>query len=255
MEKAKIRVSASSTASRSPSALRAPLPEPPKPDALPEAALPLGDAVEEAAPGLLSDAKAEADALTEREKALMARVVTGDRDAYAELFSMYTEKIRRLGMAILHSESSAEDLIQETFVKGMTHLDSYRGEGSPASWLTAIALNVCRHHLRDSRSKAQITETRNLEEGKRLFRPRTRGIVTRVSQSEDERRLALAMGFLTDAQREVIVLRYQQGLPFEEIGVILGLRCGAVRALAHRAKMVLRKKLGLELPDEEMEAV
>jgi RNA polymerase sigma-70 factor (ECF subfamily) len=255
VDKGKLRVSGSPPSSRSPSVVKSPLPSPAKSEAPPEPVLPLADGSDEAPPGLLADPKAEADALTEREKALMARVVTGDRDAYAELFSMYTEKIRRLGMAILHSESSAEDLIQETFVKGMTHLDSYRGEGSPASWLTAIALNVCRHHLRDSRSKAQITETRNLEEGKRLFRPRTRGIVTRVSQSEDERRLALAMGFLTDAQREVIVLRYQQGLPFEEIGVILGLRCGAVRALAHRAKMVLRKKLGLELPDEEMEAV
>ena len=55
------------------------------------------------------------------------------------------------------------------------------------------------------------------------------------------------MGFLTEAQRVVFILHYDQGLSYDEIGEILGLRAGAARALAHRAKANLREKLGSEI--------
>ena len=79
-------------------------------------------------------------------------------------------------------------------------------------------------------------------------RSRSRGVVTKTVQKEDNRLLRIAMGYLTDAQREVFVLHYQDGLPYDEIGKILNIRAGAARALAHRAKTTLRERLGVPAP-------
>ena len=59
--------------------------------------------------------------------------------------------------------------------------------------------------------------------------------------------VSLALGFLTDAQREVMALRYEQSLDYDNIAEILGIRSGAARALAHRAKATLLEKLGSEV--------
>jgi RNA polymerase sigma factor (sigma-70 family) len=73
-------------------------------------------------------------------------------------------------------------------------------------------------------------------------------VVTKAVQKEDNRLLRVAMGYLTEAQREVFVLHYQDGLAYEDIGKILDMRAGAARALAHRAKATLREKLGVSSP-------
>ena len=57
------------------------------------------------------------------------------------------------------------------------------------------------------------------------------------------RLLAIAMGYLTESQREVFLLHYDQNLSYEDIGQILDMRPGAARALAHRAKANLRRRL------------
>jgi RNA polymerase sigma-70 factor (ECF subfamily) len=182
------------------------------------------------------------------DEALMQKAREGDRQAYAELFSRHAERIRRTAYLIVHSTSTADDVVQETFTKGLSHLDTYRGESPPQAWFCAIAVNECRHFLRDGRRGAELAGAEKLDEGRRIARPRTRGVVTHAVHKEDIRLLTLAMGYLTEAQREVFVLHYQDNLPYEEIGQILDMRPGAARALAHRAKETLREKLGSHVP-------
>ena len=110
-----------------------------------------------------------------------------------------------------------------------------------------IAINVCRHRLRSAKCEPGYAGQDALNRGQRIHVPRTRGVVSRAILSEMARKLTLAMGFLTEAQREAVALRYQESLSFQEIGEILNLRSGAVRALVHRAKATLRKELGEDL--------
>lgn len=181
------------------------------------------------------------------ERDLMSRALSGDSEAYAGIFELNRDRIFRMAYAILHHSDAAEDCLQETFLKGLANLSSYRGESAPKAWFTAIALNVCRHRLREGKHAAKGAEDRLLESGHRMWRPRTRAALSKVVQQENYRFLALAMGFLTESQREAFVLHYDQDLSYEEIGVILGIRPGAARALSHRAKAALRDKLGSEV--------
>jgi RNA polymerase sigma-70 factor (ECF subfamily) len=186
-------------------------------------------------------------ALDTAEIELMSRAMAGDSAAYGELFEKYRERISRMAYAIVHDQSAAEDVVQETFLKGLDRIATYRAEAAPRAWFSSIALNVCRHRLREGKREAERAGERQLDGGKRLWRPRTKGAATKVVQQENNRLLAVALGFLTEAQREVFVLHYDQGLAYEEIAQIVGIRPGAARALAHRAKAALRDKLGSEV--------
>lgn len=175
---------------------------------------------------------------------LMRKAGQGDMGAYALLFKRHADRIGRLAYLILHSAAAAEDVVQDTFTRGLAHLQSYRGEAGPRAWLSSIALNLCRHILRDRKNEAELAGTDKLEHGVRIRRPRSGGVLTSAIRREENHRLTVALGFLTEAQREVFVLHYVDGLPYEDLAGILGIRAGAARALAHRAKEVLQKRLG-----------
>jgi RNA polymerase sigma-70 factor (ECF subfamily) len=194
-----------------------------------------------------SHSKVESLALA-RERELMSRARAGDAVAYGELFEVHRERIHRMAYAMLHDQGAAEDCVQDTFARGWESLSTFRGESAPRAWFTAIALNFCRHRVRDRKHAPDRAGDHALESGRRAGRPRTRGVISRIAQKEDRRLLTIALGFLTETQREVFILHYDQDLSYEEIGDVLGMRPGAARALAHRAKETLREKLGTELP-------
>lgn len=180
------------------------------------------------------------------DRELMRRAMHGERTPYAVLFQRHAARIWRMGYLILHSGDSADDVVQDTFERGLSNIHTYLGQGDPGVWFSSIALNVCRHYLRARHRQAELTETSQLEQGRRPLRPRTQGVVTNAIRRESSRKLMLALGYLTEPQREVFVLHYINGLPYEDVGKILGIRPGAARGLAHRARAVLRDKLALE---------
>jgi RNA polymerase sigma-70 factor, ECF subfamily len=194
-----------------------------------------------ATPGTVSSLAGAAE-LTDQQ--LMERSKGGDMTPYALLFKRHADRIWRMAYMILHSSAAAEDVTQETFTRGLTHISSYRGEAEPRAWFSSIALNLCRHYLRDKNKEAELADSAKLERGGRVGRPRTRGALSSAVRRETNRLLAVALGYLTQAQREVFVLHYVDDLPYEEVSQILEIRPGAARALAHRAKAVLQKQLG-----------
>lgn len=183
----------------------------------------------------------------ENDAVLMDKAKGGDMTPFAILFKRHADRIWRMAYMILHSSAAAEDVVQETFTRGLSHIDSYRGEAEPRAWFSSIALNLCRHYLRDKNKEAELVDSVKLERGCRVRRPRTRGVLSSAIRRESSRLLAVALGYLTQSQREVFVLHYVDELPYEDVSKILEIRPGAARALAHRAKAVLQKRLGPNL--------
>src|SRR6185295_18922917 len=179
--------------------------------------------------------------------ALMHHASSGEMTPYAVLFRRHADRIWRMAYMILHSTSMAEDVVQETFTQGLSHIRSYRGEAEPRTWFSSIALNLCRHILRDRKKEAQLAGTEKLDQGVRPHQPRARGALTSAIRREGNRMLTVALGYLTEAQREVFVLHYIDDLPYDDVARILNIRAGAARALAHRAKLMLQKRLGVSL--------
>jgi RNA polymerase sigma-70 factor (ECF subfamily) len=183
----------------------------------------------------------------ESDVALMHHASSGEMTPYAILFRRHTDRIWRMAYMILHSTSMAEDVVQETFTQGLSHIRSYRGEAEPRTWFSSIALNLCRHILRDRKKEAQLATEETLDQGAHPHQPRPRGVMTSAIRREGNRMLTVALGYLTEAQREVFVLHYIDELPYEDVARILNIRAGAARALAHRAKLMLQKRLGVSI--------
>src|SRR5689334_9703047 len=120
------------------------------------------------------------------ERGLMNRALLGDTEAYGELFELCRAKIHRMAYAILHDSATADDVVQETFLRGLDRISTYRGESAPRAWFSSIALNVCRHRIRESKHLEGAND-RTLEAGKRIFRPRTRAVASKVIQQENHR--------------------------------------------------------------------
>lgn len=158
----------------------------------------------------------------------------GDRKAFAGLVERHTERIRRVTYLLLHSGPAADDVTQETFAQAMTQLDRFRGEGSVTSWLLSIALNLARKALRDEKRRRESTRRTKIE---------PHGILTSLVRKEAVRTLTIALGYLTEPQREAFVLHYVEEMPYEEIAPLLETSAGAARGLAHRARQVLQMKL------------
>lgn len=181
---------------------------------------------------------------------LLRRAADGDREAYAQVVEMYSERIRRVTYLLLHCPVRSEDVTQETFTQALARLASYRREGDPSSWFLSIALNLCRKELRDQKRHAQSVAPRELEAARRIRRE-SHGILTSVVRRETAQSLALALGFLTRFQKEVFVLHYVEDLPYEQVAELMGTSVGAVRALGHRARQVLQEKLESLAPTEK----
>ncbi len=168
------------------------------------------------------------------------------REEYEELFGAQREKLRRMAYLFLHEESAVEDAVQETFTRGLAKLHTFRAESRFDVWVYSIALNICRQAYRKARLEEKLADPKRGGAGRRA----SRGPLTSLMRREQASRLAIALGYLTDLQREAFVLHYVEELPYESIAPMLGVSVVGARGLAHRARRVLRSKLppSFEMP-------
>ncbi len=167
------------------------------------------------------------------------RARRGDADALARLCEEYYPRI----VSFMHyrtDPASAEDLAGEVFVRVIRNIR--KQNGSFRAWLYRIARNVVIDHMRYE----DVRETVAMNEGS------TRTTSARGPRAADRRMdLRSAMGQLTDDQRELLVLKFVQGLSNDEIVETTGRTRGAVRALQFRALSALRGMLGGEGYEDE----
>lgn len=156
-------------------------------------------------------------------------------------------RLYRMAYLFLHNSAAAEDAVQEACARGLASFQDFRGESSPEVWLYSIALNVCRQRLRESEVREGLASHDVLDRSRAPGRA-ARGPVTSLIRRETAAHLALALGHLTDLQRESFVLHYVEELAYESVAPMLGVSVVAARGLAHRARKILLNKLpaGLE---------
>ncbi len=172
---------------------------------------------------------------------LMNRAIEGDRDAYGELFKRFSSSIWRVAYLLLHSAAAADDAVQEVFLRGLDRITTYRREAPVRSWFWAIALNLCRHQLRNESGHAHAVDPAFLDAAS----PSSPGVLGTLLDRERALRLADALLDLDPLQREIFIQHYVDGLPYERIAERFGTTAGAARVQAHRARGQLRDQLGV----------
>lgn len=154
-----------------------------------------------------------------------------DEDGFARLLDDWGDRLLRLCTLYLKDVHLAEDAVQETLIKAWRNADKFRGDGSEITWITRIAINVCKSYLRSPWKRRRAPA----EELDRLFVP------TDDPQVDDA--LPRAILALSRPYREVIILYYYQELKAREIADILQVDVSTVTARLSRARKQLREAL------------
>lgn len=157
-------------------------------------------------------------------------------DTLSRLIAQYRTSILHLCCVILRDPVAAEDAVQETFLKAYRGLQGFRQESSEKTWLTSIALNVCR----DMRRSAWWRHT------ERRITPEE---LTLAAPEQDPEAIALgqAIAHLPDKYRNVVMLYYYQDMTLQEAAQILKTTPSALSKRLARARALLKKELEVQL--------
>ena len=161
-----------------------------------------------------------------------------DRAAFGALYRRYVDRVYGYCFYLLGDHHDAEDATERTFVAALAAIDGYRDQGATfRAWLFRIAHNQLANALR-TRQRHPAASLDAVPEP--LAHADPAGV---LSRAEETRGLRHALERLPDDRRQVVVLRFVDGLSAREIGAVLGRSEGAVRVLQHRALRELAEML------------
>jgi RNA polymerase sigma-70 factor (ECF subfamily) len=182
---------------------------------------------------------------------VVERARLGRDDAYRELLRRYQRPVFSLIYRMVRDRELSEDLAQETFVKVLNALDSYRPEFKFSSWIFKIANNAAIDHLRRRQLETlslegspEATSPDRVEATALQLADRSETPLAELEARELGSAIERAIGRLRPEYRSCILLRHIEGRPYEEIAEILDLPLGTVKTYIHRARSELKDMLG-----------
>jgi len=194
--------------------------------------------------------------LTDAELAVQA--AAGSADAFHEIVRRFERPVLSLIVRMVRDPTVAEDLAQETFVKAYRHLDRYDPRRKLASWLFKIAHNTTFDHLRRKHPETVPLEAEDGDEEtwEVLAAPEITEPDRLVESAEAMAALEEALGTLAPRYREILLLRFREGLSYQEVADVIGVPMGTMKIQLHRARKALAAELlkrGFEVPGQACE--
>jgi RNA polymerase sigma-70 factor (ECF subfamily) len=165
--------------------------------------------------------------------ALVAAYRNGDERAAAELVGRHSAALGRFLYSLGADHEDIEDLVQETFFRAFRRVDSWRGGASFRSWLLTIGSNLLRDQFRKRKGQVVSIEGHDI--------PDRADPAAELAAVEAEDRVREGLARLPRLQREVFLLRAQEGSDYGEIAAVLGTTPGAARVHYHHAVKRLKE--------------
>jgi RNA polymerase sigma-70 factor, ECF subfamily len=173
----------------------------------------------------------------------------GDDDAFRVLFETHKDRVYSIALRYSGNSTAAMDIAQDTFVKLLSNIGQFRGDSSFESWLYRLVVNTCLDHHRKRRRFLPLLEE-GLEEALDVFRAPRESALHDLLREEQTERVQQVVAQLPEEQRIVVVLRYTDGLSYEQIADLLGCRRGTVASRLNRAHKALERRLSHLRPRE-----
>jgi RNA polymerase sigma-70 factor (ECF subfamily) len=183
--------------------------------------------------------------VTDNDETLVARLQRRDPQALGELYDRYGRLTYALILRVVRDAGIAEDLVQETFLRVWNRVQGFDAQkGSIGPWLLAVARNRAIDYLRSTggreRNALEFEET----DHPALYTDMERDLLN----SDQTRRVKVAMQKLSPNQRQVIELAYFEGLSQTEMAEKMGQPLGTVKTWVRTALQTLRQELGTAVP-------
>jgi RNA polymerase sigma-70 factor (ECF subfamily) len=161
----------------------------------------------------------------------------GDSEAFGQLYDHYQGSVYRFVYYRTRSQTLAEDLTSETFLRALRNMSGFRWQGKDfGAWLMTIARNLCTDHFKAGRTRLeQTTEDMGVHDDA------TEGPENAVMAGLTNELLLDGLRQLSDEQRDCLIMRFLQGLSIAETAAVLGRSEGAVKQLQLRGVRNLAK--------------
>ncbi|MBE36693.1 MAG: RNA polymerase subunit sigma-24 [Opitutaceae bacterium] len=186
------------------------------------------------------------------DRLLVARFKKGDQSAFDEMVSRYWGRIYAMVNQLLRNTQDAEEVTQDAFIRAHRGLENFRGDSAFSTWLYQIATNLARNRYwywwRRKRDKSISIDQPIGSEGDMTLadvlpaQVETPDDITVTQEFVDH--IAIWMEKLSAKHREVLVLRNNKNMTYEEIAQVLEVSLGTVKSRIARARDSLRSKLG-----------
>ena len=183
------------------------------------------------------DASPEAASPRDEDHALVRAAGAGDRRAFESLYRRHSRRVYAVLWRLCGHEARAEDLLQDAFVRAWQALPGFRFESAFSTWMHRLAVNTALMEIRGrSGGEALETDDAALE---------THAIADSAARTALGMDLERAVATLPPRARAVLVLHDIEGWKHEEIAAELGMAVGSSKAQLHRARGLLRTRLGV----------
>jgi RNA polymerase sigma-70 factor (ECF subfamily) len=190
------------------------------------------------------------NALSTAEARFIEKLRAGEAQAFDDFVIRYSQNVFALLIRLTEDEEEARDLTQDTFLRALKSIKSFRGDADLKTWLYRIAVNESRNRFRWWKRRNK-SSTISLDAEMNSSEKPLSETISDDSESpemetlrrERERALRLALRELPVNFREVVILRDIEGLSYEEVAAALETNVGTVKSRIARGREELRKKL------------
>ncbi len=175
--------------------------------------------------------------LEQSDRELIEACRRGERDAFRTLFETYKDKVYSIALRFAGNQAVAMDIAQDTFLKLFSTIRDFRGDASFETWVYRVVVNSCLDHRRRTRRLIPLAD-----EFVSTLRASADSLAE-LLRAEVQTRVRSAVDHLAPGLRIVIVLRYTEGLSYEEMAEVLGCSPGTVASRLNRAHKTLERWL------------
>ena len=167
------------------------------------------------------------------DQALIKATRDGDKNAYGRLVLKYQKRVYRFVAALLGRTDTAEDMVQEAFVKGYLALNDFELGRPFYPWISTIARNLALNHIKRDERERPISE---IDDFLYQVPDSSANPLERMIEKENDKRLLRAIMALPIQFRSVFILRMFEKMSYEEIARYLNISVGTVDSRLHRAR-------------------
>jgi RNA polymerase sigma-70 factor, ECF subfamily len=189
---------------------------------------------------------------------LVRRALSRDETAVRAIIKGNNRRLYRLARGILRNDNEAEDVVQETYVRALTHLAEFRGDSSLSTWLSRIAMNEALGRLRRQRPAVELSSLPSGTLEAQIIQfpllSATDDPERTMAQRQIQHIVEGAIDELPAPFRMVFITRVIEGMNVEETADILGLKPETVKTRLHRARTMLRDNVERKIGPVVMEA-
>ena len=190
---------------------------------------------------------AGANAGVDSDRVIVDGLIAGDGESFAIAMRRYNQRLFRLARAVLFDDAEAEDVVQETWLRAFRSIGNFEKRSTFATWISRIALyeawSRARHRSRRAASVRDLAPP-----------PASDDPETTAFGREVHEHLGLCVDALPEPYRLVFILREIDGASTEETALSLGISAPAVKVRLHRARAMLRRRLGRDAGETEARA-